>query len=484
MAKKPRTPHRRNSNSLRNQLFAFSLLALLIKFAIISRIQGFDWFAAGNGSMANGLKGMLEKNYSPSHVWYGADAENYLYSVLGLFRDGFFSTERSLHYWPAGYPIMIWLVGIVFHGSMLATVAILQSILYFVACVYFIDEIRQSRLVNFAWPLTLVLTLNPTLALNTISIGYELPTASFVLISISALLRKVRTQNSRIVDTNLIVASISWALAAFMQPRLGILAFAFFIIWVLSRFPTKAAAGALALSMSIVLIGPALMIFRNQHAMGFAAVSTNLGVTMNIGAGDEATGGYSNSAKGVQCPEVKGNEAQIDSAKVKCILRWYAHNPIKFLKLSLNKAVYFWSPWYGPNANGTMARNPWRINHPLNDTIKTESGANMVFGNFGKLISWVWVLAGMGLLFQGVRFLWQSGGVERLWGISAGLIVLLNWLSSILTIGDHRFRVPTLTLSVVLQTLGLFSFFISKRGRLIGPSADVTWDGLFWKHRH
>ena len=75
MAKKPRTPHRRNSNSLRNQLFAFSLLALLIKFAIISRIQGFDWVAAGNGSMANGLKGMLDNNYAPANVWYGADAE-------------------------------------------------------------------------------------------------------------------------------------------------------------------------------------------------------------------------------------------------------------------------------------------------------------------------------------------------------------------------------------------------------------------------
>ena len=190
MAKKPLTPQKRNSNSLRNQLFAISAFALVVKLAIISRIQGFDWFAAGSGNVVNGLQVMLDKSYAPAKVWYGADAENYLRSVVGLFRDGFFSTERNLHYWPAGYPTLIWLVGIVFQGSMLAMVAILQSVLYCLACAFFVNEIRQSRLVNFSWPIALVLTFNPTLALNTIAIGYELPTASFSLIAIAALMRK------------------------------------------------------------------------------------------------------------------------------------------------------------------------------------------------------------------------------------------------------------------------------------------------------
>jgi hypothetical protein len=223
------------------------------------------------------------------------------------------------------------------------------------------------------------------------------------------------------------------------------------------------------------------MMFRNSNAMGFTAISTNLGVTMNIGAGDEATGGYNGKYNGVPCPEAVGNEAQVDSAKVKCVLVWYAKNPIKFLKLSFNKAIYYWSPWYGPVANGTMARNPWRINHPLNETIKTQSGAEMVFGNTGKVVSWIWLLMSLGLLFWGARFLWQSGGLERLWGITAITLVLLNWLSSIATIGDHRFRIPTMTLSVILQTVGLTSLLISKRKKLVGPSTDVTWEGIRWK---
>lgn len=223
------------------------------------------------------------------------------------------------------------------------------------------------------------------------------------------------------------------------------------------------------------------MMFRNSQAMGFTAISTNLGVTMNIGAGDEATGGYNGKYNGVPCPEAVGNEAQIDSAKVKCVVIWYAKNPGKFLKLSWNKAIYYWSPWFGPVANGTMARNPWRVNHPLNETSKSQSGANTVYGNTGKLVSWIWLLGGLFLLFWGTRFLWQAGGVEKLWGLSAFALVMLNWLSSIATIGDHRFRIPTMTLSVTLQAIGLTSLLISKRRGLVGAATEVTWPGLHWK---
>lgn len=481
MAKKPKVSQERNSSRLRNQLFAIPALAFVVKLGIIARIQGFDWFAASNGDMTAGFKTLLDKNFAPSHVWYGADAENYLRSVLGLFRDGFFSTERNLHYWPAGYPILIWMVGLVGQGSMLALVAVLQSLLYFAACAFFVNEIRQSRLVNFSWPIALFLTLNPTLALNTIAIGYELPTASLTLISVAALMRKVRTATPNVIDVNLIIAAASFALAIFMQPRLALLALVFFVIWSLSKFPIKSAALALVVSMSIVVVGPAIMMFRNSQAMGFTAISTNLGVTMNIGAGDEATGGYNGKYNGVPCPEAVGNEAQIDSAKVKCVVIWYAKNPGKFLKLSWNKAIYYWSPWFGPVANGTMARNPWRVNHPLNETSKSQSGANTVYGNTGKLVSWIWLLGGLFLLFWGTRFLWQAGGVEKLWGLSAFALVMLNWLSSIATIGDHRFRIPTMTLSVTLQAIGLTSLLISKRRGLVGAATEVTWPGLHWK---
>jgi hypothetical protein len=483
MAKQAKVPVKRSSTSLRNKLLLIPALAFLIKLSIIAKIQGFDWYTAGNGDMSIGLKTLLDKNYAPAHVWYGADAENYLRSLLGLLNDGFFSTERNLHYWPAGYPLLIWIIGFIGQGSTLALIAVLQSLLYLLACAFFVDQIRQSRLVSFSIPIALALTLNPTLALNTIAIGYELPTTSFALISIASMMRFFRMQSGSIITADTVLASTSFAIATLMQPRLILFAIAVMGMWALARFTLKSASILMTFSIAIALIGPGVMMYRNSQAMGFTAISTNLGVTMNIGAGDDATGGYTRNASGVPCPEAAGNEAEVDSAKVKCVIAWWFKNPGKSLKLFWNKALYFWSPWYGPVANGTMARNPWRVNHPLNETVKTPSGAEMVYGNIGKLISWFWVLGGIFFLFWGFRFLWKAGGIERLWGTAAFTLVVINWLSSIATIGDHRFRIPTMTLSLALQVIGFTSIFVNKRKRLVGAGTDISWPGLHWKRK-
>jgi hypothetical protein len=71
MAKKAKVPVKRTSTSLRNKLLLIPALAFLIKLSIIARIQGFDWYAAGNGDMSAGLKTLLDKNYAPAHVWRG-----------------------------------------------------------------------------------------------------------------------------------------------------------------------------------------------------------------------------------------------------------------------------------------------------------------------------------------------------------------------------------------------------------------------------
>jgi hypothetical protein len=42
--------------------------------------------------------------------WLGADGENYFKGVDGLYADGFFSKVEILNYWPAGYPILLWLL--------------------------------------------------------------------------------------------------------------------------------------------------------------------------------------------------------------------------------------------------------------------------------------------------------------------------------------------------------------------------------------
>jgi hypothetical protein len=485
MAKKSRNSERQDiaSRKTRNRYFLIPLSALIIKFFIILRIQGFDWFAAGGNNVVQGLTLLLDKNFIPAHIWYGADGENYLRGLVALARDGFLSADGKLSYWPAGYPLLMWPLLILLKGSFFFGLALLQSLIYAFGCAFFIDELRRTRLTRFALPVALILTFNPTLALNTMAVGYELPAVALTLIAFAALMKNFRLSKPRVVSVEVIVASSSFLIATLMQPRLLVFAFSFLFIWSIAKYRPISAALFLAFSLSIVAIAPSIMIFRNSQANGFAAISTNLGTTMNIGAGPKSTGGYTNQATGVNCPNFVGNAAQQDSARIGCVLKWYLKNPSKTLVLSWNKSIYFWSPWFGPTANGTMARNPWRINHPLAETIKSESGFSMVYGTGGKLLSWAWMFFTLVVMFYGFFILWRAGNLEQVLSLVALTTIIVNWLSSVATIGDHRFRIPSMGMSLFLQAVGFAALFLRKKRRLSGTSIPVQWPGLHWKAR-
>lgn len=491
MAKAPRKRSNRkvvNSVKQRKRLLIIPLLAFIIKLGIIARIQGFDWYGASNGNVYNGLTTLLDKLYQPPGAWYGADGENYLRGLAGLAQDGLFSTQSQLSYWPAGYPLLMWPLLLIFKGNFFGSLAVVQSLLYAIACIFFVDEIRQTRLVRFVWPIAIFLSFNPTLALNTIVIGYELPTVALTLIASASLLRHFRLGKKRFFSFESILAATSFSLASFMQPRLLTFAIVFFVIWAIANYGKKAAIAFLAASLFIVAVAPLTEMWRNQRANGYSAISTNLGTTMNIGAGPKSTGGYTNQATGVQCPGLKGNAAQQDSSRVRCVISWYFHNPVKTTQLAWNKSLYFWSPWVGPAANGTMARNPWAINHPIIGKVRTESGIFLAWKSSGKPISWnlvkwsswLWMLTTLLLMIYGFAILWQSGGVERLLGLASFSMVLVNWLSTIATIGDHRFRIPSMGMSLFLQVVGFVGLFLRGRNRLVGASREIHWPSLRW----
>ena len=188
---------------------------------------------------------------------------------------------------------------------------------------------------------------------------------------------------------------------------------------------------------------------------------------MNLGAGDKATGGYNSKDKGVDC----NIENRTDNDLVKCVLKWYVKNPSKSLKLFYNKSIYFWSPWFGPEANGTMARNPWLKISPLKNITSTQEGVDLVYGGFGKLLSWIWLLSGIALLLNGFKFLWQQKSLERFIASLAMIAILTNWLISLISIGDHRFRIPIMGMSLFLQAIGIKALFKGKKPLMVeGPA--------------
>lgn len=431
----------KKEQKLNRYLIVFPVIAFVIKLFVVANIQGGGWL--------------------------GADGENYLTAVDGLRSDGFFSSARNLHYWPAGYSIFIWLLTLISLSKFLYLLTISQSLLFAYATYLFTKQISKTKLNKVALSASLLISFNPTLSLGSMVVGYETPAASLILISIGLLI-KDRLENVDTFSLKLVsLSALALGLACFLQPRNLLFAIAIFIIYGLSASGQKTRLKLLSISLSLTMLFPVILIARNIEAIGSATISTNLGTTMFIGVGDEATGGYNGKYNGVPCPAAeKGTESEIDSAKVRCAILWNLQNPGKALKLVAKKAIFYWSPWFGPEAQGTMARNPWLKIHPIKNSIKTQQNYEVVYGPFGKFISWLWILGQLILLFVGLAWLWKMGGTEKLITKLVGAPVILGWLISMGTIGDHRFRIPQMGLSLFLQAAG-FIFLRQKLSKVL-----------------
>ena len=441
MASKSKRAKMAPKENLQRKFLLWAIAVFVIKLAIIFRIQGIN---AGSG----------DRVYFVDGAWLGADGENYLMGYNALLKDGVFSPESILNYWPAGYPLVILFLSILGKSWALTTLSIVQSAVFSFAAYFFASQILKTRLKKFAFLGFLLIIFNPTLSLSSIAVGYESFTASGILIVVGLIIKDFIEKDDKKFLKYLIISSIVVGLLSFMQPRLIVTGILLNVFWIITRKGAKASSLGVVITLVVTLLFPASLVYRNNQAIGINSISTNLGVTMNIGAGDNATGGYMKEGYGVEC-DLSGTSAQQDNQRVRCVLNWYLSNPVKAVEIFYNKSVYFWSPWYGPVANGTMARNPWLTINPLKNIASTQDGFNLVYGGFGKAISWLWLLGGLATLFYGYFTLWRQNSLERFIGNLAMVAIATNWLITLFTIGDHRFRIPIMGLSLFLQAIGL-----------------------------
>jgi len=457
MASKSKRAKMAPKENLQRKFLLWAIAVFVIKLAIIFRIQGMN---AGSG----------DRVYFVDGAWLGADGENYLMGYNALLKDGVFSPESILNYWPAGYPLVILFLSILGKSWALTTLSIVQSAIFSFAAYFFASQISKTRLKKFAFLAFLLIIFNPTLSLSSIAVGYESFTASGILIVVGLIIKDFIEKDDKKFLKYLIVSSIVVGLLSFMQPRLIVTGILLNALWIITRKGVKASALAVILTFVVTLLFPASLIYRNNQAIGINSISTNLGVTMNIGAGDNATGGYMKEGYGVEC-DLSGTSVQQDNQRIRCVLNWYLNNPTKAPELFYNKSIYFWSPWYGPIANGTMARNPWLTVHPLKNIATTQDGFNLVYGGLGKVISWLWLLSGLSLLLYGYLILWRNNSLERFIGNLAMLAITTNWLITLFTIGDHRFRIPIMGISLFFQAIGLKTLFSGGKSPMVdGPA--------------
>ena len=407
----------------------------------------------------------------PGGFWNAADGDNYIKGVEALINDGIFAKEINLTYWPAGYPLFIYSLCIFGISWVLTTTVILQSFIFSFAVYFFAKQLSLTRLSKYTKLVFLIILLNPTLSLSSLSIGYESLAASGSLLATGLIIQDLIYKNDSKFFRNLMAVSGIFSFLIFIQPRLAVASLIVIFVWVLKRKFKKASVLFMTASLAVLFLLPTGLILRNEKAVGIRSISTNLGSTMNIGAGNGATGGYDSKIKGVKCLIKPTDINSEEIAKILCILKWYLNNPDKSLNLFLNKTVYFWSPWSGPILSGTMGLNPWLKINPIKSIEKTPGGSEFLLSAFGKTIAWIWLLGGLFFLFYGFFTLWKLNFLERFIGVLALIIVLSSWVVTLFSIGDHRFRLPVMGMSLFLQAIGIKTLF--KGGKVVmvdGPS--------------
>ena len=421
-----------SDSKLHKYLIAIPLIALFIKFIIMGNIQ------AGG--------------------WLGADGENYTAGVDGLLKDGFFSEEPKLSYWPAGYPLLLWPFAELAVSKFFYIISFLQSVFFAYSTYFFTNKLRTSSLKYLAFWVSMLITFNPTLSLSSLAIGYEAPIASCFMMIAGIIWANASPTINRKFWLNVAYVGGWFALATFMQPRFLLITIIVSILWALKVVGTKNRIRIAALVTAVMMVAPAIMIYRNTVVIDKATISTNLGVTMRIGAGPDTSGGYARTGPEVPCEPKAPATTITDNEVVICVVKWYLTNPIDTARLSFNKTLFFWSTWSGPETEGTMARNPWlKISPAQQVAIGSQSGRDFVYGPIGIIVSWGWILGQMIFLLAGYRVLRKIGTDEKFLAQVVLTPVVLSWLISIGTIGDHRFRIPTMSMSIFLQVVAFLA---------------------------
>jgi hypothetical protein len=431
---------------LPRKFLVLTILVLVLKVFIIFSIEGKD---VGSEQSIHFVKG----------IWLGADGENYLTAYKSLLSDGIFSKAYILNYWPAGYPLLIFLFSIISKTHLLTILAIVQSLIFSLAALFFIAQIFKSRISNYSYLIYAFIILNPTLTLSTITIGYESLVAAGIMFSSALIIKDFSDKNKSRFLLLFCSSSFTYGLISFMQPRFVLTGIIVHVLWIAFRNEIRLRLAILAISIVITLVFPSTLIIRNLVATQSFSVSTNLGETMAVGAGPGATGAYKKRLMDIPC-NISGTAVERDRQITRCVMSWHLTNPKQASELMLKKAIYFWSPWTGSLSYGTMARNPWvGLSPAIKIAAGSTEGYTLVTGLIGKIISVMWLLSGLILVLYGAVYLFKLKSFERLFSIISLAIIGSQMLITMVTIGDHRFRLPIMPLSLMLQAVAIKSIF-------------------------
>jgi hypothetical protein len=390
--------------------------------------------------------------------WLGSDGESWLAGADGLLKQGYYSDASVLSYMPAGYPIIIWLIAKISVANGVFLLSLVQSALYAYASYFFVKQLRDTKLRPYIFLIGLVIAFNPTLSLSTLVVGYESLLSTSMSLIVGFIIKSKNIAGDIKIGKYIVGVGVISAFATFVQPRWILTTVIIAIAWALMFKNHKVQAAILVGVIGIMTIAPALIVQRNIQSVDKAVVASILGGNMAVGAGDETSGGYPHTGPVVPCEPTPPATAVSDSEMFRCVIKWYMGNPAKGFRLFINKGFFYWSPWSGPLGEGTMARNPWLKINPLVSIAKgSQEGSDLINKLPGKIISFAWVIGCISMMFVGFFWLRSMKGLYSNIAYLTFIPVALTWLVTLVTVGDHRYRIPTMPLSLFLQVMGYFA---------------------------
>ena len=397
---------------------------------------------------------------SNQSTWLGADGESFIANAGIISKEGFFSSNASLMYFAGGYSFLLFLLNIFGTTALPYLVILIQTASYSFAVWVLTRQLLKLPISAIAIPFAYISLLNPTLSLSSLQIGYESPVATIFIAVVALLLIDLSQESVKKLKWPFLLGSGLLGFTAFLQPKFILSGLAVLIIWTIARKPSKATALVMALSILSFAVLPASLSIRSQVAVGSWIPASSLGNVAAFGAGPNATG-HGSTDTGLVCDTTGLSPESASNAKFKCAVKWYLTNPMPAAELIASKSVMFWSPWAGPLAEGSQGRNLYNRFHPVLEMVQSQEGYDFVAGPFGRFLAWTWLLGGLFVLFLGFYSLWKVNRVTRYLGSSAMTIVLTSWLIAAGTQGDHRYRVPIMGMSLLLQISG-WNFMFKK----------------------
>lgn len=389
-----------------------------------------------------------------SGAWLGSDGETYFAASEAITKEGVFSKSSLLIYYAPGYSIFLSALHL-FAGQMLFPLtSFVQTLLYSYSVFFFGKQLLKTKFNKILFPLGFILLLNPTLSLSSLVVGYESLVASFFLLAMGFLILDLSSKESKLPYVMTSISAVLLGLTVWLSPRMILPGFLILLTWLYLKNKFKKNHLSSLIVLMIFLSFQGSIVIRNEIATNNFISQSSIGTLAIMGAGPNATGTYTNQDTGIVC-DVEGLDATLSSnKKVKCAIDWYANNPGQGLLLLWKKSYYLWSPWFGPLSGGTMARNPYLDFHPVIASIETQSQLDFVMGLPGQLVSWVCIFGSWLLLILGFRASLKLGGLERVIGNISLMIILSSWLSVLIGIGDHRYRIPFMPFVLFLQLCG------------------------------